>query len=271
MAAVKKTYFLAPTWDYPVNGPIALGNIVADPRNPSETLLSSSDNIPTTFTSSKSAVEVLRGRHEKTRVGVWTQFLDVTWGNGFGTTYTVENLDTNFFDLNLTADDAAYVSRRVGDERVSTVMNVGRRGKSVYMITGIKIARGFAVRSEIVKSRGIIGKLAVSGSAAGAPEGESSSKSTKSDTFSASTDIVFAFRVREIFQKSAKGQTTIGHREHNKGAFLGIEDEKPGSRVKSEIGIGESDATVEDLSDDEEDMKSVLVEDDGESCRCLFF
>jgi hypothetical protein len=49
MASPKCSYSLAPAWCYQVDGPIALGSIITDPRSPEDPLNSGSKiNLPTT-------------------------------------------------------------------------------------------------------------------------------------------------------------------------------------------------------------------------------
>lgn len=76
MSNLSKSYFLAPTWDYPPppRGPIRLGNVIASPVNPVPALFAT----PIDFMASQ-ATAVGNGDHEDMETRFETEKKDVTW------------------------------------------------------------------------------------------------------------------------------------------------------------------------------------------------
>lgn len=77
MANQTKQYFLAPSWDYPPNGPIALGNIIVSPSRPVPALVTaaSADGSEGLISSTKQGVEWQNGKTNAHRFGIWTKLL----------------------------------------------------------------------------------------------------------------------------------------------------------------------------------------------------
>jgi len=115
------------------------------------------------------------------------------------------------------------------------------------------------------------GKLGLRGALAGVPmEGRPKTEfeweRKSGDGFGGSTDVVFAYRLREIWRRGEK----VGTREFNRGAFMSMQRKK-GEEVDGEmvVDVGERDVDVEDL-DDEEGFKFVEADEEGENCVCIF-
>lgn len=93
MSNLSKTYFLAPTWDYPPPpvGPIRLGNIIASPLKPipalyaapsdainaSQATASGHADVGESFSTEKKEVTWSRDKLRAGKFGVWTEFLSV--------------------------------------------------------------------------------------------------------------------------------------------------------------------------------------------------
>lgn len=79
MANQIKQYFLAPSWDYPPNGSIALGNIIVSPTRPVPALVTRAAT-PTAgseglISSTKQGVEWQKGKTNAHQFGIWTKLL----------------------------------------------------------------------------------------------------------------------------------------------------------------------------------------------------
>lgn len=75
-----KQYFLAPSWDYPPCGPIALGNIIVSPLQPVPPLITTDDHniVPEgLITSNKHGVEWVRETTRAHKFGIWTKFIEI--------------------------------------------------------------------------------------------------------------------------------------------------------------------------------------------------
>lgn len=181
-------------------------------------------------------------------------------------------IETKYFE----PTDDEVTARVQQSAKVSAAMDSGLFGqKQVYMITGLKIAKGFAYESSTSSS--IAGN--VGGSAPLTPGGEVSlgaeagASSRKEMQTSYKTgpgiDIIFAYQVHEIAtkgwrEKSKRIEATV-HR--SKQAFLGQEE------VDQSSGMQACAASKEMLEDEElerRDLKSVeLADGDGHHCTCI--
>ena len=71
-------YFFAPTWDYPPNGPIKLGNVITTVNKPERPLYTAP--LPTAsevFSSEKKGVEISKEKILSGKVGILAKFLSV--------------------------------------------------------------------------------------------------------------------------------------------------------------------------------------------------
>ena len=272
-----KTYFLAPNFDIPPppKGPVALGHIIDDPS--ALVPLNRVDRQPILksdiFLSSKGGFKATRDRLQKGEFGVWAKVLGVT---GFGgeaswnyeksseDTYTFNGLDTTFFN-----PDQGYVEKSMQVPAVKRYMETARYKTPVYMITGLKVARGATLESSKTKSRRGKMILGVCGTAAAVPveagpKADVTTSKTEGMTFESSSDFVLAVRLRKILYK----KSYIIHKAHNKGATMldGDEDEEMTGREPFKVlGLADEDARVEDFEDENmEDMVMVNDKDDEE-------
>lgn len=78
MANQIKQYFLAPSWDYPPNGSIALGNIIVSPTRPVPAVVaatSAAGSEGLNISSTKHGVEWQKGKTNAHKFGIWTKLL----------------------------------------------------------------------------------------------------------------------------------------------------------------------------------------------------
>ena len=174
-----------------------------------------------------------------------------------GEIYKFEKLDTKFIDPGL-----AFVKESVLAPAVEEFIRQNNFKKPVYMITGVKIARGADValtRSRESETHAIAG-----------PELTISSINSETTRFGESFDFVFAYRLREIYYE--KGQ--VKHKECDKGALQGIDDGSPEKADETSLsspsleisGLAQEDVSGEDLAI-REDL--AIDEDDGEECAII--
>jgi hypothetical protein len=245
MASTIKTYFLAPNWDYPPGGLIRLGSLVTDPRKPHRSLNRASPidiDEGNVVQSTKKKWELTRTQLTEVRVGVWGSFLHFVGVKG-GTSYN-HNYDSSeiykcdTLEANPFQPDKAYIFESLQNPFVkSYIVDNGHR-KPVYMITGVKIARGFTVTTKSGKTQGGDVKLGISTASLGTPVqvGPSFKISTGSSedvSFEAgvgSTDCVFAYQLIKIRSKR-NGKFT--EEDFYRGALLNTDD-KNGANAKPE-------------------------------------
>ncbi|KAF3923761.1 hypothetical protein ABW20_dc0110710 [Dactylellina cionopaga] len=143
-------------------------------------------------------------------------------------------------------------------------------GDNLYMITGVKIARGGDGSLSESKNFGIGNGAELDATAVGVPVGVggqiSYSKGAHGNQgFGSTGDFVFAYRVREIFYRKGVLKT----KEFNKGAVLGEGMVPISKSERSELKIVIEDAEVGD--DDVGGHGDIypFIDDDDEECEIV--
>lgn len=181
--------------------------------------------------------------------------------------YTFKKIDTEFFQ-----PDKQYIEKSMNADEVETFMREEKYKTPVYMITGMKIARGATLESAEKRSVDAKASFRIDGAALGAPgvafgpaieHGRSREEET---LFGGSSDFVLAYRLQKIWYKRDK--KTIENKTFDDGAMFDTDEDK---KELAEREIEEVDAVVEDFktSDalDGKGMKAVeQKDDDGGDC-----
>ncbi|SPQ26063.1 085264aa-fb84-4513-9374-dac57e83f289 [Thermothielavioides terrestris] len=157
MANQTKQYFLAPTWDYPPNGPISLGNIILSPRAPCP--LSSPPPPPST-------------PPRPPRLGLWTKFVELV-GLRLDWVAAGHTVDVFRFEQLQTEEwfpDEAFLTAALAHPAVQRRVG-GWRRRAVYVVVGVKTVAGAEVKRAWYRGvQGARAEAAVDvGMAAGAP------------------------------------------------------------------------------------------------------
>jgi len=261
------TYILAPNWTFRPYGRIALGNVIVDPFRPHRPVIKADPNKPllidkTAEKNWKLSVETATNFN----VSLWAQFLEkihVTASahselikNG---RFTMEKLVT----VTLKDDPSdKEISALCNDPNVKEFMKLDCvLCRPVYVITGLKIAKKFALDGENSKDDGIN----IEGGGDGTPEVstggkvEASKKTKTSAEFESENDIIFAYQLLKIKPKGwARNKRIVVTEYRPKEAFLADEEEKEA------IVEGEKDVlTWEDLREVSNDVEIVQLEYDG--------
>ena len=279
--ATIKTYILVPHHDFPADGPIVLGSIIADLRDPGDSLNKESIvEIPSRYSSHKQdwehTIELMRDG----RTGVWSRYLSflglgANFGASFDTRttdhYRIKDLETTYF-----SPTQAYVEEAVSKPEVRSYLK-GSRYAPVYMITGVKIARGPG--SEIISKRslGREGHAQFRLSAAGFPSaldaGDIMLHQADADntSFRGSSDFVIGFRLAKItFHENANGDHVPKQQKHTDGAMLGVkEDHSKGencSTMAVKVRFDGDEAVADELR---EDLITAIDEIDDQNCGCF--
>ena len=204
----QKAYFEMPNFDYPP-GTIQLGQIIDNPKLPGSIIGQPYMPLPQSHESYKTNWEKEKSRILNGSMGIWAQFLATVLdirGNANGSLVLEDSsflkfqrLETLFFSPDPSPE---YVKSSMLQPTVKQYFENNLR-KTPYMITGVKVARG---------AEGIKRKLReVSGSAQVKINGRTSGEPASSgpqigwkrslmseETFAASSDFVFAYRLRKI-------------------------------------------------------------------------
>lgn len=294
MAATVKSYFLAPNWDYQKDGPLALGDIISDPRDPVFTKLSAfSYNIyspPSTLPASAASMPVIYKNppeewfHVDTQLrngqlGIFARFLNscgvsggasVSHGTYRESNYSMESIQTSYI-----VPDPGYLRKRLRDPDVALWIE-GRglfRSKSLYMITGVKIARGLVQHKAKSARTDVSGGITSDATPVGVPiqvglNGEYVSQNSDETTSKSSTDIVFAYQLRKVKEKNAG----ISNKPFNTGAFLSTGGQSQSSQPLPDFEFDDHDAVATDIDgEDQPSVQMVDVQDilEGQECNVV--
>ncbi|KAF4448159.1 hypothetical protein F53441_8394 [Fusarium austroafricanum] len=258
----------SPNFTYHVNTSICMGDIIQDPSDPTKPLssqpesmcLETESHIDYDNTLSKTTSSSLHG-------SIWAKFLETVNANvGGGVSnelinkYTMDRLETIYYKKQPTDEEAA---ERVKHPKVKAATKSGYIGKSpVYMITGLKVARGFRVESGKTSTKeGNAGLQAPVTSEVdlGAEVSISRTDDTE-ESYRSGQDIIFAYQLHVISHKGWRQKETDIRVHKSKAAFLhehkeGVEEEP------MEI----QHATEDDVREFDDEMPvEVLVASDGE-------
>lgn len=224
-----RTYFIAPNFDIPPppQGPVRLGHIIPGPDEPSiEPINSLSRQIEFT-TIGPTTKEGFRNTRSKLRsgeLGFWAQaasFIGVHVQAGFDVSsdyeINVDEVETTYF---IPSDE--YIRRSVNTPEVKRYLAQSGNAVPLFMIVGIKIAKGASVGHGQSKKKGA--SAAVIASTPGAdigPKVSASSEKTKRESFQGSSDFVLALRLQRIrFKKVGDSSQIRDHRLYTKHAKM---------------------------------------------------
>ena len=217
---MKKTYFLAPTRDSHPSGPIALGNLIKDPRAPEIALNDlKSDTVRRLVEESIVTSEIDATRELTSGINVkpsvWASFLSGLGPGGDlgldvkhekGVAFNIAKLTTRTINPSMAAIKAIFQEPEVQD-----AIKDSRFRANLYIITGIQIAHGAEYLVSKTRERGghLHGTVDLTPVSApvsiGAGVEISRSKGQTSGGLIQS-DFVFAYSLREILYKRKKAE-----------------------------------------------------------------
>lgn len=279
-----KTYFLAPTRETLPSGPIFLGGIISSPRSPEISLNNKRSPLLSALEVSTSTVHDSTrtlSKGTKGKAGVWCEFIidigvggdaGITWDNTEVAEYKFEELVTKTI-----APSLHEVRKLFEDDGVQQEIKNSRFGSNLYLITGIKIARGAEVAISKVRSRGGNLHFGVDTTALGVPikvgpDLENERSRGQGLTEKIKHEFVFAYRLRELRYRRKQVE---GQKQYDKGDLMGHgQDSKESDSEDDEEG-GEPELTYLENADVKGDVweldPSKVMDDDGEEVRVVRF
>jgi len=291
MTVERPTYMLSPNWDILAapDGPLTLGAIMANAKDPLRELNKGS-RIPLAdteiTTTHKKPWSFARSNSRSGSVGFWTSLVSIFTGVEADTSieasrsglrsFSCTDLETRYFQPGF-----AYIAKALKAPFVSTFLsnNGWWNPKPLYMVTGVKIARGAQVEAGKGGSLAWKVKLGVDGTAVGAPvslgpEASYKTEDELKETFTAMDDFVVAYRLIRI---KAKSKTADDFREedYNKWALFSDEEIVNDAQIEEDLkrdfeieylSHAQSDSSFENtptvvLKLDEDDAELVLPAD----------
>ncbi|OCL01390.1 hypothetical protein AOQ84DRAFT_11085 [Glonium stellatum] len=287
MANPRKTYFLTPSFDYPPTGPILLGNIISSPKYPDKPLNRASPGpaIPAAAltTTTKTDWKSTAAKSHAGRVGLWAKFLEVvvgvgvdvgtSWERGTADEYRFDRLETLFFEPLAVEGYLESVMKAPG---VLRYLEKSRGRKPLYIVKGVKIARGASAKT--LRTRADGGRLGVSvdGTLMAAPvnvgpELEAEVKKEDVVEFGGSDDFVFAYRLGRI--KIDRKTGGMEEEDHDDGALFGLpgagDDEDEEEKAVFFVTEVEGDEAVAGEFGEEEITDTLDDDEDDENCACI--
>ncbi len=189
--------------------------------------------------------------------------------------YRISTMETSYF-----YPTEEEITERARNTKVKQVLESGVFGSSVYMVAGIKIARGFVATSKNDGGHSVSTKVDADLSLVnGVPVGVGAkihSKSSESEhiALKVEQDIVFAYQLREIVQKGRKENVVIKPKEYlPKAAFLNHGQEAAEEADETVFELMPNDVAQSELLElyDADDVEFDIAEvaEDGESCFCI--
>ncbi|KAM5347453.1 hypothetical protein ACJ41O_010458 [Fusarium nematophilum] len=259
MSSLTPTYIPSPNWDIPADSDIVvLGRLIKDPKNPeSQVPKTSADPIPPpkVYEGEKTDWQTTLERARSGTIGIWAKCLQFLGGQlSFSQLksamedHKFANLETKYFVPN---DE--YLELALQDAGVQAYFQVHNSRKPVYLITGIKTAKGASISTETSTERSVEAQLKVDGSALGAPveagpEASWSSKDRRGISYAGSTDYIFAYQLMRLKPKG-KGQGSLNER-YVQGAVFGRGEEDDAGQpvlrdlysIEEEVSLGFPDS-----------------------------
>ncbi|RSL41638.1 hypothetical protein CEP54_015752 [Fusarium duplospermum] len=242
MSAYTPTYIPSPNWDIPADSDmVVLGRLIKDPENPQGKIPKSSvvpipppapyDGIKTDW---QTTLEQVRSG----RIGLWAKCMQFIEG-GLSFSQLKSSLENHSFTILETKyflPDDDYFAKVLEDAGVQAYLEVHNWRKPVYLITGVKIARGASVSTENSTERSAQGELKVDATSVGAPvdagpEASWDSQKKKSISYGGSTDYIFAYQLTRMTLK--KGGKEPKNQGYVKGAVYEKGEERDAEEVKA--------------------------------------
>ncbi|KAL6820175.1 hypothetical protein J3E69DRAFT_374221 [Trichoderma sp. SZMC 28015] len=267
MASNHKSYLLAPSWDLNPSE-IALGSVIADVTSPQRVL--SSKGLPAEvdteiqFSKDGNCFGKINENH-KWGVGIFSDFMNVITA-GFKVShasmssshieYSCESMETQRF-----TPSQKFIAKAAAEPQVKSHLKIGGLGTKLFIVTGIKIAKGVTISTTEEAGKDTIFQVGAEiPIPIPTPQIQIGPKATRNltrheaHTKTTGGPIVFAFQVEKLrltWKPTSKGYV--------KGAVLG----QRGDETEYMIEVDE------DLDDD--DMADFGLEaHDGEKYRVIF-
>ncbi|KAH6950810.1 hypothetical protein DER45DRAFT_619338 [Fusarium avenaceum] len=247
MANRQLFYFYAPTWDYPPEGPIKLGNVITSIKKPHISLANVLPSQDTgVFKTEKKSVQYTEEKLTTGGFSILTKFLSVLGvGVDIGAEAEKSDKESFIFDTLETTQfipTPGYLERCTERESVRRWLELCNYRKPIYIITGLKVVTG--AEANTIKSRTVGGIMfaEVDGTVwsggtvpiASGP-GIEGKVGKKRETRWEGGNFVFAFRVSKVQVK--KTGDVVSEKEFTRGAFLDFDNAKCGEDILDVMSV----------------------------------
>lgn len=278
--AILKTYLFAPNFTTHLGANIQLGTIIVNSFRPSKWIVQVSIDIETD-THVEYDRSVSPGVTASAHANMFAKFLETASANtglqkdkSVLDHYTMDTLETISYKRDITDDQAAEIVN--ANTKIHKAMKNSILGSApVYIVTGLKIAKGFQLTSEMAKSKGFNAGATISITeqiSAGADPSVSQGK-TLNEQSSTSQEIVFAYQLHAVANKGWWKKRRVDIDVYApRAAALGSDN-----RTTQDV-LAVEEATVEDFDEALIDFGDVVITDqtayESEAdvqCNCVAF
>ncbi|KAH7133082.1 hypothetical protein B0J13DRAFT_93106 [Dactylonectria estremocensis] len=228
------TYLLSPNWTFRPGGKIAIGNVIVDPLLPHRAIIKADPQNPMPIDTATERNWQLSIKNQRNLdLSIWVTFIDKI-GVKLGLTqthikdgqYEMTSLDTESLQDDLSDQ---YIETLCKDPKVKEYMRLDSLlCKPVYIVTGLKIAKGLSMSGTVDQSAGFAVKAGAdlaTGSTIATPIGAKLS-SHVSAHFESEDDIVFAYQLMMIKPKGWTKNKKFVATDFRKNAFLSDETDE---------------------------------------------
>jgi hypothetical protein len=259
--AILKTYLFAPNFTTHLGANIQLGTVVADPFRPSKWIAQIQLDIETD-THIEYDRSVSPGVTASTHANIFAKFFETASANiglqrdkSIADHYTMDTLETISYKRDITDDEAAEMVNT--NAKIQHAMKSSILGDApVYIVTGLKIAKGFHLTSKFAKSKefNIGAALPVTEQISAGADVDISHGKTLNEQSSTAQDIVFAYQLHAVANKGWWKRRRVNIDVYApKAAALGSDNRSTQDTVAVE------EATVEDLDETLIDFDDVTI------------
>ncbi|KAG6359196.1 hypothetical protein INS49_012716 [Diaporthe citri] len=252
--ALTPTYIPSPNWDIHADSDIVvLGRLIKDPYEPESKLRAFPIAPSTIYEGKKTDWQTTLDEIRSAKIGLWAQCMQYLEG-GVSFSIIKSKLENHKFDTLETTyflPDDEYFDRVLSDLDVQAYFEVTGRRKPVYLITGLKIARGASASTETSTEKSTQAELKFDGTSSAIPinmgdEIDHDLKTTRGVSYSGSTDYIFAYRLTRI--KPSRWGDGSKNKAFVKGAAFGSDEEEDVTDIKArdafdleEVSLGDDD------------------------------
>ncbi|KAI3325794.1 hypothetical protein HD806DRAFT_491245 [Xylariaceae sp. AK1471] len=277
--SVVKTYILAPNFTYHPDTSIRMGDIIQYADEPTKPLNRVPESELKPITRHNDYENDLGDTDGSSlRGSIWATFLEkasVKVGGGTSdqllAKYTIKRLQTIYFTEQPTDEEA---EARVLDKKVKAAINAGiLRKKPVFMITGLKVARGFkqVTAAKSNKDAEVSATAPVTENAGLGTDAKYSREKTADHKHQTGQDIIFAYQVHIITHKGwlrwFQTDVSIDVYKSSMAASFLHQDKKEEDPVE----VGATNEMALRKADEKINMEAVGAKDGNEDCVCIVY
>ncbi|KAI4599468.1 hypothetical protein KJ359_001910 [Pestalotiopsis sp. 9143b] len=252
MSSNTPTYIPSPNWDIPADSKlVVLGRIIEDPKDPESQVPESAVlPIPPSAVQDGEKIdwETNLAKVRAGTIGLWAKCMQVLSGSMSYSQLksSLENHKFSELETSYFRPDERLLAQALEDRGAQAYFQVHHWRKPVYLITGIKIARGASVSTENRVTRSLQAELKADATSTGVnievgPEASLVNEKKTGISYGGSTDYIFAYQLTRIKPKN-KGK------DHKSDKFV------KGALYGKDEGDNPTDLKINDIFDIEEEI-----------------